>query len=200
MILDMNINLQGIDEDFLEELEELIEETRVEYFIINSQTKEELEKTQSICRDYERFKYTLPVEFKDTKDKNCIAMKITQPDELNLVDSMPVVIDSINLNDTFIDFLNKAAIKGVVLDAQESDNQLINFAYSISNDSLKHWSKKGLTDTDYNKLALQSNYPSQSYDDFLDVMLKEISDLTFRAEQTIAAGGTRTVLRTFGLL
>ena len=34
MILDMNIKLEGIDEEFLENLEDLIEDTRVEYFII----------------------------------------------------------------------------------------------------------------------------------------------------------------------
>jgi len=109
------------------------------------------------------------------------------------------VIESCKLDDEFIRILNDKGIKGVILDAKESDNRLNNFAYSISQKSLKQWSKKGITDTDFNKLALQSDYPTQSYDDFLEVMLKEISELTFRAEQTIAAGGTRTVLKTFGL-
>ncbi len=200
MVLDMNIALEGIDEDFLEELEELIEDTRVEYFIINPTTKEELEKTQNICNEYERFKYTLPIEFKDKKDKNCMALRITESSELVLVNNMPVVIHSENINDTFIDILNDKGIRGVILNAQESDNRLINFAYSISHNSLKKWTKKGLTDTDYNKLALQSDYPTYSYDELFDSLLKEMSDLTFRAEQTIAAGGTRTVLRTFKLL
>lgn len=35
------------------------------------------------------------------------------------------------------------------------------------------------------------------YQELMD-LLKNISDLTFRAEQTIAAGGTRTILKTFG--
>ena len=200
MVLDMNIELEGIDEEFLEELEELIEDTRVEYFIINPTTQEEVKKTQNICKDYERFKYTLPIEFKEQKDENCIALKITQTSELNLIDEMPLVIHSNSLDDSFIDILNDKNIKGVILDAKESDNRLINFAYSISHESLKNWTKKGLTDTDYNKLALQSDYPKYSYDDLFDLLLKEMSDLTFRAEQTIAAGGTRTVLRTFKLL
>jgi len=76
MILDMNIKLDGIDEEFLEELDELIEDTRVEYFIINPKTKDELQKTQDICIENERFKYTLPIKFKDIKDKNCIALSL----------------------------------------------------------------------------------------------------------------------------
>ncbi len=198
MVLDMNIELSGIDEEFLENLAELIEDTRVEYFIINPRTKEDLQRTQELCEEFERFKYTIPVEFQALKDENCVAMRITKVQELDLVDSLPLVIESINLNDEFIDVLNKSEIKGVILDAKESDNRLVNFAYSVSHDSLNNWTKKGITDTDYNKIALQSDYPKYSYDELFDVLLKNISDLTFRAEQSIAAGGTRTILKTFG--
>lgn len=200
MILDMNIKLEGIDEEFLENLEDLIEDTRVEYFIINPQNLDELEKTKFICNEIERFKYTMPVELIENKDKNCVAVKISKIEELVLVDNIPLVIESDDLNEKFIEGLNKTQLKGVVLSAKESDNRLENFAYSISYDSLKYWTKKGITDTDYNKIALQSNYPKYNYDEFLDGLLKDISDLTFRAEQTIAAGGTRTVLKIFGLL
>lgn len=198
MVLDMNIELAGIDEEFLENFAELIEDTRVEYFIINPRSKEDLQRTQELSEEFERFKYTLPIEFKDLKDENCVAMRITKAQELALVEDMPVVIDSNDLNDEFIDELNKSGIKGVILDAKESDNRLVNFAYSVSHDSLNNWTKKGITDTDYNRIALQSDYPKYSYDELFDVLLKNISDLTFRAEQSIAAGGTRTVLKTFG--
>lgn len=196
----MNIYLKGIDEEFLDELDELIEETRVEYFTINPQTKEELEKTQNICQEYERFKYTIPVEFREDKDENCVAINISKEDEIGLVKNLPLVIESDKLTESFIEALNKIENDGIILNAQESDNRIKNFTYSISHNSLKNWSKKGLTDTDFNKLALQSDYPDYSYDDLFDVLLKEMSDMTFRAEQTIAAGGTRTVLKTFGLM
>lgn len=200
MVLDMNIKLEGIDEEFLEDLDELIEDTRVEYFIINPKTKDELEKTKKICEDCERFKYVLPIEFKENIDSNCVAINISDVSQLALSDPFPLVIESACLSDSFIEELNKNGKKGVILDAKELDTKLENFAFSLSQDSIKHWTQKGIMDFDYNKLALQSDYPNQSYDDFLDVMLKEISDLTFRAEQTIAAGGTRTVLKTFKLL
>ena len=198
MVLDMNIELSGIDEEFLENLAELIEDTRVEYFIINPRNKEDLQKAQELCAEVERFKYTLPVEFKSLQDKNCVAIRITKAKELTFVEDKPLVIDSKDLTDEFIELLNKSDIKGVILDAKQSDNKLENFAYSISFDSLNNWTKKGITDTDYNKIALQSDYPKHSYDELFDVLLKNISDLTFRAEQTIAAGGTRTILKTFG--
>ena len=200
MILDMNINLEGIDEEFLEELDELIEDTRVEYFIINPTTKEDLEKTQSICNESGRFKYTLPIEFIELEDNNAIALKIKTEKDLESKSNLPLVIDSTDLTNEFIQTLNEKEIQGVLLNATEQDTQLHNFIYSISQDSLKKWTQKGIKNTDYNKLALQSDYPNQSYDEFLDVMLKEISDLTFRAEQTIAAGGTRSLLKLFKLL
>ena len=198
MVLDMNIELSGIDEEFLENLAELIEDTRVEYFIINPRNKEDLQKAQELCAEVERFKYTLPVEFKSLQDKNCVAIRITKAKELTFVEDKPLVIDSKDLTDEFIELLNKSDIKGVILDAKQSDNKLENFAYSISFDSLNNWTKKGITDTDYNKIALQSDYPKHSYDELFDVLLKNISDLTFRAEQTIAAGGKKTNLKTFG--
>lgn len=200
MILDMNINLNGIDEEFLAELDDLIEDTRVEYFIINPKTKDEIQKTQELCLENERFKYSLPIEFKDEKDDNCIAMKISKVEELNLIKNNSLIINSRNLSDEFIEAINKSEIKGVVLDSKESDTRLENFAYAISHSSLKLWTKKGMTDTDYNKLALQSDYPEYNYDELLDGLLKNMSDLTFRAEQSIASGGTRTVLKIFGLL
>lgn len=200
MILDMNIKLEGIDEEFLENLGDLIEDTRVEYFIINPQNLDELERTKFICAKFERFKYTIPIELIENKDDNCVALKISKVEDLTLVDNMPLVVESDDLNEKFIEALNKSRLKGVKLSAKESDNKLENFAYAISYDSLKYWTKKGITDTDYNKLALQSDYPKYNYDEFLDGLLKDISDLTFRAEQTIAAGGTRTVLKTFELL
>ncbi|PLY11027.1 MAG: hypothetical protein C0626_00180 [Arcobacter sp.] len=200
MVLDMNIELEGIDEEFLENFEELIEDTRVEYFIINPKTKEDVEKAQALCCEYERFKYTLPINFYETKDNNCVAIRVSNIEELETIENMPVIIDSKTLDDEFIDVLNNKAISGVVLEAKQSDNRLHNFAYAISYDSLKDWTKEGLTDTDYNKLALQSNYPKYSYDDLFDLLLKDMSDLTFRAEQSIASGGTRTVLKIFKLL
>lgn len=196
----MNINLEGIDEAFLEELDELIEDSRVEYFIINPENIEEVVKTKMICGDYERFKYTLPIEYKQEQDGNCIALRITKHEQLTFVDAMPLVIYSHYLDNLLIEALNSSKIKGVILDAKEQDNRLENFTFSISHHSLKSWSKKGLTDTDYNRLALQSDYPEFSYDELLDGLLKDMSDMTFRAEQTIAAGGTRTVLKMFGLL
>jgi len=200
MVLDMNINLRGIDEEFLEELDELIEETRVEYFIINPSTKDEIKKTQIICKKYERFKYTLPIEFREIKDTNCVAIQIKKENEIDLVKNIPVIIESSDLTDLFITFLNDKGTVGVILNSQESDNRLENFTYAISHGSLKNWTKKGLTDTDYNKLALQSDYPDFSYDELFENVLKEMSDMTFRAEQTIAAGGTRRILKTFSLL
>lgn len=200
MILDMNIKLEGIDEDFLDDLEDLIEDTRVEYFIINPEDQDALEKAKALCLEQERFKYTLPIAFKEMKDDNCIAFRITNSGELDLIDDFPLVIESCDLSDDLITTLNETNQKGVILNAKESDNRLENFAFAISHSSLSHWSQEGITDTDYNKIALQSDYPDYSYDDLMGGLLKDISDLTFRAEQTLAAGGTRTALKMFGLL
>jgi len=200
MIFDMNIKLEGIDEEFLEDFDELIEDTRVEYFLINPNNIDELKKSQELCREYIRFKYTTPTELRELRDENCVAIKIKDISELDLIEDMPIVIDSDKLSDELIDSINKTNTRGVVIDAKESDTKLPNFAYSISHKSLKSWSKKGITDIDYNQLALQSDYPDYSYEELIDVHLKEISDLTFRAEQIIASSGTRTLLKTFGLL
>ena len=200
MVLDMNIKLEGIDEEFLEELEELIDDTRVEYFIINPKDKDELINTQKICSDCERFKYTLPVEFKDMQDENCVALKISKIEDLESITKIPLVVDSKDINDELIEKLNSTDMKGVVLNSKESDKRLENFACGISQDTLKDWSKEGITDIDVNRISLQSDYPKYTYDDLFDVLLKDISDLNFRPEQTIAAGGTRSTLKMFGLL
>lgn len=200
MILDMNLKIEGINEEFLDELDELIEETRVEYFIINPKTKEELQKAQDLAILNQRFKYTMYPQFLSLKDDNCVAFNILKPEDLHIIDDMPIVIESEILDDNFIEVLNDNSVKGVVLNSKEKDVSLKNFAFSISHNTLKNWSKEVIYETDYNKIALQSDYPNFSYDELVDGLLKEISDLTFRAEQTIAAGGTRTILKTFKML
>lgn len=199
MIFDMNITLKGIDENFLEDLEELIEDTRVEYFIINLKNQDKIKETQELCKKYLRFKYTLPIIFKEDKDKNCVAIQVEKISDLESIDNLPIVIESENLNEEFISFLNNKDIKGVVLNAQEKDNKLENFVFSISYDSVKSWNQLVIKNCDYNKLAIQSNYPKYNYDELLN-LLKDISDLTFRAEQSIASGSTRTLLKMFSLL
>jgi hypothetical protein len=199
MIFDLNIKIEGINDEFMEELDEFIEDTRIEYFLINPKTKEELKKVQDISNECQRFKYSMPIEFIDEKDDNCVAIKITQIADLNLVQDLPLVIESDSLTGDFIDILNEKGIKGVILNAKESDNKLVNFVYSISHDSVKNWTNKGMMDTDYNKLALQSDYPQYEYDELFD-LLKLMSDMTFRAEQSIVSGSTRVLLKSFSLL
>jgi hypothetical protein len=200
MIFDMNIQLKGIDEEFLEELDEIIEDIRVEYFMINPTTQAEVIKAQLLCKETMRFKYSLPLEFKELQDENALAWQISSKDELDRVKDLPLIIDSEHLDDAFIEALNAATHKGVILNAKQSDSRLENFAYSISKSSMQEWEKVFIGKLDYSKIALQSDYPEQNYDDFIDIYLKDLSDLTFRAEQTIAAGGTRTLLKMFGLL
>ncbi len=103
MILDMNINLAGIDENFLNELDDFIEDTRVEYFIINPRCKEEVIKTLEITSKYQRFKYTLPLQFLDDIDKNCVAIRINDTQQIDEVSGFSLVIDSKDLNDEFIE-------------------------------------------------------------------------------------------------
>lgn len=200
MIFDMNLKLEGINEEFLEELDEIIEEFRVEYFMINPTTQVDLIKTQLLCKEYNRFYYSLPIAFKELKDENALALQISSIDQLKSVDDMPLIIESSDLNDDFIEALNATDIKGVILNAKQNDSRLTNFAYSISQSSMQEWEQVFIGKLDYAKLAVQSDYPSQEYDAFIDNFFKELSDLTFRAEQTIAAGGTRTLLKMFGLL
>ncbi len=199
MIFDLNIKLEGIDEEFLEELDDFIEDSRIEYFLINPKTKEELKEVQKICSECVRFKYSIPVKFNDEKDENCVAIKIEEIKDLDIIEKLPIVVESNNLSNDFINILNEKEIKGVVLNAKESDNKLINFVYSVSHNSVKNWTNKGMMDTDYNKLALQSDYPTYEYDELFD-LLKQMSDMTFRAEQSIVSGSTRILLKTFGLL
>lgn len=200
MILDMNIKLEGIDEEFLEDLDDLIEDTRVEYFIINPETQEELETAQNICTQNQRFKYTFPAKYLELKDDNAVALKIQTQNDLDIATEFPLVIESMSLDEEFIDSINKTDKKGIILNATQNDSKLENFILSISKESLNSWEQRVIKDIDYNRLGLQSDYPDQSYDQFLDVMLKELSDMTFRAEQTIAAGGTRSLLKLFKLL
>ena len=168
--------------------------------MINPSTEEELIKTQLLCQEVDRFYYTLPLEFKSLQDENALALRINSMSQLADINDMPLVIESNDLDDAFIDALNATTIQGVVLNAKQSDSRLTNFAFAISQSSMKAWDQVFIGKLDYAKLAVQSDYPTQDYDAFIDDFFKNLSDLTFRAEQTIAAGGTRTLLKTFGLL
>ncbi|MBN2825171.1 MAG: hypothetical protein JXQ76_07610, partial [Campylobacterales bacterium] len=139
MIFDMNINLEGINEEFWDELDEIIEDIRVEYFMINPTTKEDVIKAQKICKEQSRFYYSLPIELSELKDDNALALRITLANQISQVTDLPLVIESSDLNDAFIEALNATTIQGVILNAKQSDSRLTNFAYSISQNSLHEW-------------------------------------------------------------
>lgn len=199
MILDLNINLLGIDEEFLEELDDFIEDYRVELFIMNLKNEEELERGQQICKFSNRFRYTLPVGLRKKRDNNCVGLVISDINHLGYIGDFVVIVASKDLNDSLKEALNTSEVQGVVLNAKEEDKDLKNFLFAISNDSFRNWSQEGLKELDLTKLVLMSNYPKYSYDE-LNVMIKKLSDITLRAEQSITARGSRGALKLFGLM
>lgn len=97
MFFDTNIYIDRIDEEFLDELDEFIEDSRVEYFLVHPKNIDELEKVKSLASEINRFKYSIPFELLDLKDENCVAVFINDSTQLETIQTFPVIISSNDL-------------------------------------------------------------------------------------------------------
>lgn len=194
MIID--VYASDYDDSFIDNIEEIIEDTMVQMFILHPKSREKLENVQKLSKRYDAIFYAIPYEFFDKADKNCIGVCITKTKELDTIGDFVVMVDESSLDNTLQKALDSH--KGIILNASKNYENLKHFFVSIGSDTVEAFDSKLLKNLSMEKIVLQSNYPKQSFDT-IEIGVKKISDIIFRSEQSIIAQATKNAIGLFNL-
>jgi len=192
----IDVNLRRADEVFLADIEEIMEDTMVQMFILHPQTISEIEEAQEITGEYESIFYSVPLSLQDNAGSKCVAYSIRREgDSMLLPTEKPIVIDAELLNDEMITKLSGS--RGIILNPTQEYNTLEGFYLAMGIGNVGAFDKEVLAQMSMDKILLQSTYPDHGFEAITDAV-KVISDAMFRPEQSIIARATKSSLELFG--
>ena len=196
MTIDINVN--HLDETFLDDIEEIMEDTMVQMFILHPKDKASLETAQSQAAEYSAVFYSVPLELLSEADDNCIGINLSSTSTLDANTlGKTLFIDENDLNDTTIQALSDKTIKGVILNATGPHPGLEHLHLSIGPDTVKQFDPEALNTLPMDRILLQSSYPGNGFE-AIYATVKTISDAMFRPEQSIVARATKHSLQLLG--
>lgn len=196
----IDVYLQSINDEFLDDIEEIMEESMVQMFMVHAKTEEELKEIQEAAEEYQQIFYIASLALRDHIDSNCVAYYVDSIESLQkCADSdKPLYIEASTLNDNTIHFLQEHSnLKGIILNATENFEILENFFIDISFKNIEHYDKSILEKLPMNRIVLSTHYPDFDFDTIF-LTSKKISDVLFRPDPSIIAQATQNALTLFG--
>lgn len=193
----IDLHVSEYDDAFIDNIEDIVEDTIVGMFVLHPKDSTSLQEVQELSNEHPNIFYALPLELLDQACDKCVAVHVSEKDELNTLEDRVVMVDEKYLDDSFSQALTKH--KGIILNATNNHEELENFFVSISPSSIDLYDKDQLNKLSMKKLALQSNYPTYEFDDVYTTVEK-ISHTMFRSEQSITLEATKNILQLFSLM
>jgi len=194
-LMTIDVNLCNTDQDFFDNLDEIIEDTMVQMFILHPKTISEIEQTQKIADEYESIFYSVPLHLQDKADGKCVAFSIVSDEDSVTMSDKPIVIDEAYLNETLIDSLGEC--RGIILNATYEHENLPNFYLAMGSRTIGAFDTEVLAQMSMDRIVLQSTYPNHGFEEIMECV-KVISNAMFRPEQSIIARATKSSLELFG--
>lgn len=195
----IDVNLEKTTEDFLEDIDEIIEDTMIQMFFLQPKNEEELEKAQEDANEYNSIFYAVPLSLKDKSDANCIGYKVESISQLQEVPAheKPLFIDESIINDEMLALLASRKEQGIILNATHAYDTLENYFIAIGPENIENFDTEVLASLSMDKVVLQSGFPNSDFDEIY-ATVKKISDALFRPEQSIIARATKHTLELTG--
>lgn len=196
----IDVNVKQLDQPFLEDIDEIMEDTMVQIFIVHPSTPEEIETVKDEAMQHNSIFYTVPYTLRDTASQKCIGYTVDANDSLDieLLKDKVMFIDEADLTPELRTKLQDPSMKGIILNPTSEHQDLEHFLLSFGPDTLDHYDAEVLSQLSMDRLALQSGYPDHGFET-LDETAKKISDIMFRPEHSIIARATKSALALFGL-
>jgi len=191
----VDVYVSDFDDAFIEDIDEIIEDTMVQMFILHPKDQENLDAVQDLAKKHNSIFYAVPASLLEQADANCVAVSISTAAELSGLEDRVIMVDEqvldTNLEEALKDY------RGIVLNATKTHDSLENFFLSIGPNTIEAFNKEELNKLSMDKLVLQSYYPQHHFDTILPTV-KKISDVMFRPDQSIVARATKNSLELFG--
>ena len=196
----IDVNVKQLDNTFLEEIDEIMEDTMVQIFIIHPSTREEIERVKNEAMQHNSIFYTVPYTLRDSVSQKCIGYKLEANDliDIKLLKDKVIFIDEADLTPELRTKIQDPSMKGIILNPTSEHKELEHFLLSFGPNTLNNFDAEVLGNLSMDRLVLQSGYPDNDFET-LDKTAKKISDIMFRPEHSIIARATKSSLELFGL-
>jgi hypothetical protein len=193
----IDVNLHHADEDFFDNLDEIMEDTMVQMFIMHPSSTAEITSAKAIADEYGSIFYSVPLHLQHEANEKCVAFSIQSDEDSALLPASgkPVVIDESRLNDAVVYALGEN--KGIILNATREHSALANFYLALGAENIGAFDSDTLSSLSMDRIVLQSSYPNHDFE-AITTAVKVISDAMFRPEQSIIARATKSSLELFG--
>lgn len=196
----IDVNVKQLDNTFLEDIDEIMEDTMVQIFIVHPSTQEEIETVKNEAMQHNSIFYTVPYTLRETASQKCIGYKLDANDlvDIELLKDKVIFIDEADLTPELRTKMQDRSMKGIILNPTSEHQELEHFLLSLGPNTLNHFDAQLLSNLPMDRLVLQSGYPDNDFES-LDETAKKISDIMFRPEHSIIARATKSSLELFGL-
>lgn len=194
----VDVHLQNPDEDFLEDIEEIIEDTMIQMFFLHPQDEAAIHQAQALSLEYPSLFYTLPIPYADMCDDNCIGFTVDNKELLEHIDpKKPLFVFAEDLNESLRAHLASHAYRGIILNPTQMYDELSRFLLSFGTDNVHNFDPSLLQTLSMDRIVLHSSYPDNDFES-ITTTVKTISDALFRPEQSIIARATQNTLSLCG--
>ena len=196
----IDVNVKQLDQPFLDDIDEIMEDTMIQIFIVHPSTPEEIARVKDEAMQHNSIFYTVPYALRETASQKCIGYTIDANDSLDieLLKDKVMFIDEADLTPELRTKLQDPSMKGIILNPTSEHQDLEHFLLSFGPETLDHFDAEVLSKLSMDRLALQSGYPDHGFET-LDATAKKISDIMFRPEHSIIARATKSALALLGL-
>jgi hypothetical protein len=196
----IDVNVTALDSEFLEDIDEIIEDTMVQIFVVHPTSEEEIASVKEEAMEHNAIFYTVPYGLKESAGDKCVGYTLNQADNIETEElkGKVVFIEEAELTEELVTKLQDPAMKGIILNPTSAHENLENFLLSFGVNTFEHFDAEILNKLSMDRLVLQSSYPQNSFET-LHNTAKKISDIMFRPEHSIIARATKSSLELFGL-
>ena len=195
----IDVNVKATTDDFLDDIDEIIEETMIQMFFLQPEDEAALEKAKEDAGEYSALFYAAPLALGLQNDANCIGYRVRSAEELNDAPAInkPLFVDEADLNDALQALLRERNAQGVILNATHAHDALENFYVAIGPSNVEAFDHDVLAAISMDKIMLQSGFPDNDFEEIMPAV-KTISNAMFRPEQSIIARATKHALALTG--
>jgi hypothetical protein len=195
----IDVNVQSTDDAFLDEIDEIIEDTMVQMFFLQPRDAQALESAKEDAGEYSALFYAAPLALKAQTDANCIGYRVTEHTQLQSLPPLdkPLFVDEADLDDALQSLLIERGDQGVILGATHPHDALERFFIAIGPSNVDAFDPDALAQLSMERIVVQSAYPEHGFDE-INGAVKTVSNAMFRPEESIIARATKQTLTLTG--
>jgi hypothetical protein len=194
----VDVYVKAIDDAFIDDIDEIKEDTMVEIFLVHPQDSETIEQTKVLAKQFPGLFYCAPLSLRSLCDERCLAYFLDDADLLEGPLDKPLYIDANMLVPELMTQLIDGGYKGIILNAKELYEQIHDFFIAIGPSNVNAFDMAVLANASMDRIVLQSAYPQHGFEEIFE-SVKIISSSLFRPEESIIARATLHSLKLFGL-